>query len=40
MLSEKVLFALNNTDDSFLEEAWELLLQFIYLQKETQNQLF
>ena len=25
MLSEKVLFALNNTDDSFLEEAWELL---------------
>ena len=25
MLSEKVLFALNNVDDSFLEEAWELL---------------
>ena len=25
MLSEKVLFALNNTDDSFLEETWELL---------------
>ena len=24
MLSEKVLFALNNVSDSFLEETWEL----------------
>ena len=25
MLSEKVLFALNNVEDSFVEETWELL---------------
>ncbi len=33
MLSEKVLFALNNTDDSFLEEAWELLSGSVVSQK-------
>ena len=33
MLSEKVLFALNNTDDSFLEEAWELLGGAVISQK-------
>ena len=33
MLSEKVLFALNNTDDSFLEEAWELLGGAVVSQK-------
>lgn len=33
MLSEKVLFALNNTDDSFLEEAWELLSRSVVSQK-------
>ena len=33
MLSEKVLFALNNTDDSLLEEAWELLSGSVVSQK-------
>ena len=33
MLSEKVLFAMNNTDDSFLEEAWELLGGAVISQK-------
>ena len=39
MLSEKVLFALNNTDDSFLEETRELLGRSAVSQKPAKSRI-